>query len=1492
MEKITLTQILRILSLTDSRFDPFNDSFQQDITSILDPIIKDRYNNEVDFDQDGIALIEIFKIFNELYQELSELILTAVKRTGLNVEDFTKNLSKFCNDYCLFVLDQQKKSFESPEQIGTLENLTQMFGGQLKNENGQLVNANDVMDNVADIFAELISFVIKSNFQVEAEAVPLKEEVMRNVLQYLLDVGTTINVYKQEFEKFQYEETTLRVEGDKISFKCDPPNYHNIKFANRHREFVDVFQTHDLAKKFEQEKSELPFFSISAEGEIIIDANELEKVTTPDTSTSLFVSFYFHLHLADTATPNLKVNGIVDFVEAIEGLFVRCLQKNQKIDNSAYYIKKEDLRSYLIKVLKLCKKKIDLLLGQFSQENNLSLDLWRKPLLAIGDFYYFFYPTITFGNFSGRFENLLINHMSASVLNRKFTESIASQLTQPNENAVFKLLDPEVYSDSLKSDNILVYETANTFVILKGVMLNYCLRPAECFNALTISSAYSEEFTNDRDAILETLMKIKGVKEIKLLSAIVTNHFQFSGMNIDGTLLVDPSLLVNFFVVGEYSKSIKINDFRLQKSEDISIYPYYTDSESFAISLNNFFSMPAPIKEIINTLKIEPFRISKERANPQIFMDVVMMEPLTQTVEDSIENLKFYFRQLHYFEVDYKKEDKQESKESIEQRIQYLLPIAFSYFALNRTDRNARLKLLDIFKEFGILAIANLVYGLLNQCKSLVSKPIKKMPDYKTGISEKKRAENHLAEIMKESFSDSSGSLSTFELKKQLSEVDTDNLINYLLDLTSFSPRAYTDGELTSLYILLILVTNLGIGKDKYTKLIYGICENYISLLNHNGRFQLARDTAEEMLAFSLKKEAYPLLGWLSLFKCFTKQNNAMDGCFYGILYFSALNAKPVIEDFHAFDGVYNAFIYFRNFGYYDICDSLYSSLKSFELSDYDDQKTSLSYFNSLLTRQTSIDLLVSRVEEYLKMHKEKIIGFGHLGCHPWVAFLYNMKNLEEAGALALTDDLRECITDFEKEIYPETLSNMKAMMLKVVDETELLFRKALKSVNDTRNIEDYVAELASLKLTANNLVREAVRSGSLEQLLLAGRVINDPTLTFEKKKSKGFTKLSFDDEEKPEVPFENYASSVLSQIVLDQGDVICWVFEYGNKVSALFIDYQKNHIIQELENWNMDTMKEWLDQGLGEFVFNETKASINQQEQDYMDAISFLKFSTIILPFECNQLLLCTSIELARFPKNLILFNEPSADKLFHEKQPRVKEFVHEEKRDFISYYKPVTDIISIERFAGHGEHKELSINELTIEAWIPVDDEDMALYIAYTRLRPHLLDYQCEINTEIVPRPPVNGQINFIAAHGEKTVEGFKAVHTKDGEEGHAIINGLGIEHVFGKGLIAVVFICNSGYQSKKIYNQALTSFVNQLIELGYESVVAPAWKYDPGMCGVWTKAFLEGIKSGLKLSFAVHNANKVTSNEGFDDFWGFYAPSGWASMHIYGNPNIRYV
>ncbi|MGJ1417421.1 hypothetical protein [Sphingobacterium multivorum] len=1491
MEKIKFSELLRLISISDTRLYPFCDDFENNVTGILDPVIKDVYKNEVIYDQEGIELVKIFITLNELYKELGKLISDAIQRTGLDLDGFTKSLSSFCNGYCLSVIKQQLSTGEDSE-LNNLHHLTQIPAGQLKNENGQEVNINDVMDNVADTCSELLSFFVNQNIHPEIGEIPAESERLESILFYLLQTGTILYSYKQEFEKFQWEEIALKLEGENIVFKSDPPNYHFLKFANRHREFAGVFQAFGVGQNMTREHKEGPSVEITDEGWITFNDAIKERISIQDSSTSIFVNFYFHLHLSDTETQDLKVNGILDFVVAIEQLFVRCLQKNQTVRPVAFRIKHTDLLSYINILTGQSTQIIEMLIGQFSCTVSSKIDIWRKPLIAQEGYYCFFYPTITFGAFSSRFENLLSFHMSKTELNRKFTGYISLELSKPNKKALFNLVDSELYKTAVKADNILVYESDRTIVILKAVMLKYCLTPSECFNTLTLIHEYNDEFLKERDIIKKRLEETSNRGELNVLSAIVTNHYQFSGMNIGETILLDPSILVNYVVVGKYSKSIMMNDFDLHRSEEIASYYYYDDEESFNKNLARLFSMPAPLEELINNLTIETIKISPKTASPAIFTDIVRMESLKNTIEDTINELKTNFRQLHYFEIDYNRQGMQESKELIEQRIQYLLPMAFSYFAMNRSDRNSRIRLLDIFKEFGILSVANLIFGLHAQIENLAKKRIEKTIPVKIGSFDRIKGEKHLEEIMSKMLAGKSSSLSTINIEHGLSEKDTDNLINYLLDIAaSFTPKKYTDGELTGMYTIITLVANLTISKEKYEPLIYSICENYIATLNYNGHYQQARDTAEEILAFSLKYQTYPLLGWLCLFKCFTTQKNALDGCFYGILYFSALNSTPIIKDYQAFDGLYNAFIYYRNFHYHKLSDSLYASLQSFELSEYDLQKITLSYFYSLISSPERTRLLFPQVEDFLMSHKDSIIGYGHQGCYPWMAFFYNLMNLESAGTLKLSDFLWGCIAEFEQQIYPETLEELKATAFSVPNETANLLRTALKKANETRDIEDYVSELSNLELLANNLIRDSVNTSDLESLLLAGLVINDPTLTFEHKESEGFTKLSFGDQKDEETPFVNYAENIISKLDLKDGDVICWIFEYSGKFAVLFINDLGEHSITKMDNWDLELMKSWLSQGLNAFVFNEVRASINEQEQDYIKSLQELQFSTIKIPFECRQLFVYTSIEIASFPKNLLLFEHPLQSDTFNKHQDIVKEYIRSADKDFISFHKPITDIISIERYAKYGKDKELSFRNLRVEAWVPVDDQDMALFIAYTRMRAPLSDYQCEIRCELIPNPPLNGHINFIAAHGEKSGEGFKAVHTKEGEDGHAIINGPGTEYVFGKGMIAVVFICNSGFQSKKIYSQALTSFVNQLIGLGYESVIAPAWKYNPEMCGIWTETFLNALKSGVKLSWAVYHANHVTSQKGFDEYWGFYAPSGWASMHLYGNPNIYF-
>jgi|GEM_PF-4695553 len=60
MEKIKFSELLRLISISDTRLYPFCDDFENNVTGILDPVIKDVYKNEVIYDQEGIELVKIF----------------------------------------------------------------------------------------------------------------------------------------------------------------------------------------------------------------------------------------------------------------------------------------------------------------------------------------------------------------------------------------------------------------------------------------------------------------------------------------------------------------------------------------------------------------------------------------------------------------------------------------------------------------------------------------------------------------------------------------------------------------------------------------------------------------------------------------------------------------------------------------------------------------------------------------------------------------------------------------------------------------------------------------------------------------------------------------------------------------------------------------------------------------------------------------------------------------------------------------------------------------------------------------------------------------------------------------------------------------------------------------------------------------------------------------------------------------------------------------
>jgi hypothetical protein len=158
-------------------------------------------------------------------------------------------------------------------------------------------------------------------------------------------------------------------------------------------------------------------------------------------------------------------------------------------------------------------------------------------------------------------------------------------------------------------------------------------------------------------------------------------------------------------------------------------------------------------------------------------------------------------------------------------------------------------------------------------------------------------------------------------------------------------------------------------------------------------------------------------------------------------------------------------------------------------------------------------------------------------------------------------------------------------------------------------------------------------------------------------------------------------------------------------------------------------------------------------------------------------------------------------------------------------------------------------------------------------------------------VPEAAFHSTINIFMAHGGKGSEGFKTMYTRN-EDGYAYVKEKGLDLILGSGMIAVLFVCHSASISPQAFSQRLVSLSHSILAKGYQAVIAPSWSLHPVIPATWLEAFLVHMKQGKRLSECVLHANQTTAEKGFDEYSGYYAPSGWAAMHLYGNPNIRFT
>lgn len=1492
---ITVGNIIRTTVAQNEEANPFSDDFDLNkFNELLKLDLEHFSKTHTITDNENLSkLVDVIIQLNSVYIELMteiELLIEEINLEKISLIELIISLTNF--DY-LNLLTEQRKSIASSKSIhtDTSESL------KTKNIFGDSIDIQDAVDVSADVCNQLINIILEFSPKVNKDLKPLSAQNKFNLTRKLMittnllfNIKNSVNIFREEFGD-------VIKEDEIIKFKDHPIAYSALKFAGKQRESSLIQEASFRTKGLQKKQINIPDFSIEKGTMFLLNQTKQKQDIFHEFSLAVQTTFYFHLHLK---TLNFNGKASIDDVFNLLVAFRTFLQtvnadkiigdamKNQSHDFIPIKIEKQRLVQYLQKETSIKKKTIEALLNSLSQSFSESVNLWKKPLISYKNVYYFIFAPLAHGHLTYQADHAIEKAISKEKQEKYFTELLTFELSHEIANN-YKLnrIDPQILERlGVKSSTVLVYETNSTVIILETCLFNFCIDSRDYSDALEKLAKPTEKLHNYLKIISANLNQISKSKIEDFIPIIATNHTSLSGLNIEGVFVLDSYLLKNYLRVGELKRAVVAFEDKKVESREVSSFKYYTSELEFGNNFRKYCENPFPIQEIIKKLKSKEIPIVHKEMQPQIYRDSFEVASLESSFWTLVNEAEYLLKQLYYFEKSFKEDN---TKADIQKRLNYILPQVFSFIAIDSESRNNRIDVVNVFKATGVVGMTHLIFSLNTLIKELPAKKIQKDSVRDDIKIDYKKAEKTLNKLLKENLTDKA-SLSTLTLKHSLSKEELENVTEYLIDiLSSFNPRYCSDKELENFYISLTIFVPLVNGNKTYHKHITSACLNLIDQLNLNHHYQKARDLCEEILEFSFKNEKPPLLGWHCLFRCYIKQNNVFDAAFYGCLYLSSLMTSINIQAHQVVDAIYNGMLFFRDFGYTELSENLYEAISSLSLDEYDRQKITLSHYFSKLTNSIeSIDVTLKDANEFLSKNLDSILKYNQKGALPWAVFIYNLKMLHSKGFIKDISVFESYFKKLSEKIDKDTLSSLESTFFPLDTSTKLIYKDSLSKVLETRSIDDFTSELSKLELLAKNVAILSVQPMDIDNLLLSGIVINDNTLTFMDRELTE-SHRTFASKEVPEIlkGISSYSSKLVSELVLRKGQLFCWVFQIYNNCYVLTIDHDKTVNIKQLNKWSLKSMHDWLN-NISKFFFDDKgDYPINMQEQDYSKTLTDLSFANLEIDQPFEELLISTSLPLSTFPHNLFQ-NSSTSQKNITLHEDLIKETIAKNGSDFLSFHAPIANVITLEWFIRNNKDCEYKKSDLSIEAWIPVVDEDIVVTIGHEKLKPVIEKNNGKIYTELLPEKALSSSINVFLAHGDRGIEGFRTLYTKH-TDGHAFIKKTGIEKLFGKGTVAILFVCNSASISQEIYAQRLVAFTHEILSLGYKAVIAPAWSLNPDLSGVWLSKFLECIQVGLYLNEAVFQTNVFIAKNGYNDYHGFYAPTGWAAMHLYGNPNI---
>jgi hypothetical protein len=632
----------------------------------------------------------------------------------------------------------------------------------------------------------------------------------------------------------------------------------------------------------------------------------------------------------------------------------------------------------------------------------------------------------------------------------------------------------------------------------------------------------------------------------------------------------------------------------------------------------------------------------------------------------------------------------------------------------------------------------------------------------------------------------------------------------------------------------------------------------FLQRLNRDGYGQQARDFSEESLVCAEEDENISF-GYYCKFSLYVDQKNILDSLIYGCMLLTNLTEQAEVNIGILKGTLLSAFKFYRESGFYSLGLNIYQYIsQNFDLNEFEKQQIDTAMLYLVLVSEGN--KVVELADKYLKENKTSIINWKESSQIPWLSLLSNIRHhfpVEYSNSKELTDFYQLIKSD----ISTSDLEYIECQFAINNADSKSYLKTALKKFSYTRNSKDYISEIEQLSFTSGAVLNSAISNKDIEGVLLAHKIRSDGSINFKSTEllaTKNIAPLSFHITEYNESVIDNYISHIQSFLENHKDTQFVWLgFDNSGKAYCVVYKNKEFKYCDYLDSIILSDINNWLTSNISELGFDDSpKTNGHLETREDIWAIESKRIQSNLLkiniPVDTDEIVIFTDLKFSPYPHNLITNIDG----------------------EILVSESPVSSPLSLNNFIQRDTHK---INVDKISVWAPISEGDYPIAIAYSKIQDELKNHQVVYSEGIKPDINKLSNINAFISHGGRSgLEGFKGLYPTDGKA------YLDYGKVFGTGDVALLFVCHSGSVVKNNFSNSCHSLIKELLANGYRTVIAPSWSLNVCIPGVWTKHFINSMKTGYTVSRSAFIANKNIQKI-------YPVESAWAAMHVFGNPEL---